>query len=74
MVQPRVPSTEASQKTIHDRSALVMKVRNVVSGGDMSSQIQLADELRHTDHATRKAILKAAGLTPVMPVCPHRLG
>ena len=54
-------SEQAHPKTIRDRSAFISNVRHLVSGGEPSSQAQIADELCQTNPQSRREILKEAG-------------
>ena len=63
MVQPRLPSEEASSRTVRERARFMRGVRTNISGGStQSSATQLAAELQYTSREERELALQEAGL------------
>ncbi len=61
----RVPSADASKKTIQRRNALLSSVREFTSGGD--SHVQLAAEIQSLTKSEREDLLQQARLPVVIP-------
>ena len=57
-VQPRVTSEKAHPRTIKDRSLMISNTRNVVSGGESSSQVQLANKIATLAKSVEKTYLR----------------
>ena len=62
----RVSSSEASSRTLHRRSLQLDRVREVVSGGSNTEQLQ--HEIAHLTKESREAILDEASLPIQIPV------
>lgn len=63
ITHPRVQSTAAHAKTRKRRAQQMTTIREKVSGGSESSQVQMAVELQHISKEERNKILKDAGLS-----------
>ena len=62
----RVPSSEASARTMKRRTENIGKVRSITSGGDNSAQ--LASEIKALSKAEREELLLEAQLPVVIPM------
>ena len=67
MVVPQgiTPSAKASSKTIMHRNKVLDRVRDVVSAGDSTTQLQ--SEVHSMGKEERKELLKEAGITIDIP-------
>ena len=63
--QCRVPSSKACSKTLSRRSSQLSQLREVISGGE--STVQLQSELSSLTKAEREEVLEGAHLPVVIP-------
>lgn len=61
----RVPSSDASRRTVKRRTDGIGRVRSVTSGGDVAAQ--LASEVKSLSKAEREELLKEAQLPVIIP-------
>lgn len=61
----RVKSSEASSKTVTQRTRTLTELRTTISGGDTS--VQLKDEIRALSREEREDVLKEAQLPIIIP-------
>ena len=62
--RPRIATTDASQRTIRNRTKTLQEAREKISKGGESAAAQMQDELQSSTKAEREELLKAAGLAP----------
>ena len=65
ITQCRVSSTQVSDKTLSRRSSLLSQLREVISGGESTAQMQ--SDLSRMTKAEREEVLRGAQLPVVIP-------
>ena len=65
ITQCRVPSSDASSKTLSRRSTQLGHLRKVISGGDVALQLQ--SEMKALSREEREEVLQSAHLPVVVP-------
>lgn len=61
VTRPHTPSSKASKKTLMRRTQEIQDLRDVISGGDLTCQLQ--SELHCLSRDERQQLLKDSGLT-----------